>query len=130
AHPWHIAALLRDLGELACRHGDPAAAAALFRESLAERCGGDRLSIAAGLEGLAFAAAATGKPEPAARLLGAAASLRQSIGAPLSPRQRLRQEEALAALRASLGESLFAGAWEAGHSMTWEQALALAPDSG
>ncbi|RZQ60821.1 BTAD domain-containing putative transcriptional regulator [Amycolatopsis suaedae] len=62
-------------------HGNPADAEPLLRKGLVEqRDIGDRWGPAWGLSALAWAAAATGRPERAARLLGAAQRLRERAG--------------------------------------------------
>jgi predicted ATPase len=58
------------------------------------------------------------------------ADLGVRLDVPLSPRRRLRQQEVLTALRASLGEEPFVAAWEGGRSMTWEGALVVATEAG
>jgi hypothetical protein len=59
-------------------------------------------------------AVAQGHLERAARLLGAAETLREAIGAPLSPRERVWYDHDVSAVRAGLGEADFVEAWAAG----------------
>jgi hypothetical protein len=69
----------------------------------------------------------------AVRLLGAARALREEIGWPLNPRWQVVQEERLTVLRAAVGEEPFSACWEAGRSLSIEQATAEAlgeDDSG
>jgi hypothetical protein len=87
---------------------------------------GDKRSSAGALEGLAAAAGGQEEWERATQLLGAAAALREAIGAPPTPRERCRVERSVAAARAALGEEAFAAAWAAGQALTWEDAVALA----
>ncbi len=81
-----------------------------------------------GREGLGFLMqaladhAGEGKPHMAARLWGAAATLREAIGAPIYPVYRASYEQAIAQARAMLGEQDFHKAWIAGRSMAPEQA--------
>jgi hypothetical protein len=71
-------------------------------------------------------AAGRGDPERAARLYGASAALRERhVLAPL-PSEAAAKEAGLAAARAALGEPGFAAAWEEGHALTPEQAVACA----
>lgn len=90
---------------------------------------GDQRGVAMALEALARAAAAQGQPQRAARLYGAAQSLRDATGNPLPPFQQPERGIELAALREALGDAAFAAAWEAGASLTREQAIpeALTP---
>jgi predicted ATPase/transcriptional regulator with XRE-family HTH domain len=99
-------------------------ALALYRESLSEyQAGGNPRSAAYALEGIALIHAVQGQPEPAARLVGAAAALRAAIGAPLMEPDRRRYDPALAAVRTVLGEEAFAAAWAAGQTLSLEQAI-------
>jgi hypothetical protein len=76
------------------------------------------------------AAAATAvQAERAARLLGAAAALRERVGAPLRPRRRAHVERAAAPARAVLGEERWAAAFAAGRAMTQQEAIAEALES-
>jgi tetratricopeptide (TPR) repeat protein len=124
---------LYNLGNVALEQGDPARAAVLFADSLAlfRDMGGLR-GIACGLEGLARVVTAPGtKPEAlprATRLLGAAAALRGSVGAPLVPYEQAGYERTVAALRGALGDAAFQATWAAGHALTPEQAIADALD--
>jgi predicted ATPase len=70
-----------------------------------------------------------GQAPRAARLGGAAAALREALGIPLSPLQphlRADHELAMQALRAALGEEVFAAAWAAGRALPLEEAVAQA----
>ena len=69
-------------------------------------------------------AAVQGRPERAARLLGASAALREEIGAPLSPITQADHDHAVNASREALGEDAFAAAWAEGSAMTLEEAIA------
>src|SRR5204863_5308408 len=60
----------------------------------------------------------------AARLWGAAEVLRQAIGAPRAPFERVSYERSVADARAQLGEKAFAAAWAQGRTMTPEQVFA------
>ncbi|HEY6406565.1 MAG TPA: response regulator transcription factor, partial [Ktedonobacteraceae bacterium] len=84
---------------------------------------GDKVLIASGLEGLAGVVATQGEPVWATRLWGAAAALRDTIGAPMPPIERAGYEQATAAVRRHLGEKAFAAAWAEGRRLTPEQVL-------
>jgi ATP/maltotriose-dependent transcriptional regulator MalT len=119
-----IAQSLCALGKVAAVQGNGATARALYEESLVIARVGHKLNMALGLEGLASVVAAQGEPKWAARLWGTADALRDAMGAPMAPVERLDYEQAVAAARAFLGERVFAAAWVEGRTMPLEQALA------
>ncbi|WP_073459041.1 BTAD domain-containing putative transcriptional regulator [Pseudonocardia thermophila] len=98
-----------ELGFVAELRGDAAAAEDLHRSGLelARRLGDPR-AVALGLEGLAGAAALAGDHVRAARLLGAAARTRESVGSPLPPAERGDVDRITAAVTAALGAERFA----------------------
>ncbi|MGA7731960.1 MAG: tetratricopeptide repeat protein [Chloroflexia bacterium] len=85
----------------------------------------DKEGIAASLEVFARLAATWQSLESALRLAAAAASLRESIGAPLSARVRAWLEPLLQSTRETLGPAAEA-IWEAGWWMSLEEACASA----
>ena len=126
-----VASALEALGLVALDQGEGGRAAALLRQGLGlEWALGDRRSSAMALERLARALAGQGQHPAAAiravRLLGAAAALRQAIGAPRSPLERPDYEATVQAAQAALGAAAFAEAWAAGQALTPEQAMAEA----
>jgi len=88
---------------------------------------GDKRGIAGTLAGLAGAAGRAGFPEGAARLLGAATALIETIGIARAVNPA-RFEQAAAATRAALGDAAFAAAFAAGRALTVEQAATEAND--
>ena len=103
-----IAYTLGMLGTVAQRQRRHAEASASFAEALGiNRDLNDRIGIAQGLERLAGIAAATGWAERAARLFGAAAELREEIGAPLQPAEQADLETAMSVVRLALGVIAF-----------------------
>jgi hypothetical protein len=91
---------------------------------------GNRADLASGLEHLAGLAAAQAQPERALRLAGAAAALRDAIGAPLPSAQQNELMGRLAAARGALRDDE-AAAWASGQVMLPEEAVdyALAGDA-
>ena len=103
------------LGKVEVARGDLALARALFDESLAmARDVGQRELIAVGLEGLARVTAAQGDPAQAAHLWSKADTLREALGAPLPPLERVDHDSAVAAARGQLGEKAFIAVWQEG----------------
>jgi predicted ATPase/transcriptional regulator with XRE-family HTH domain len=119
------AAALACLGWIAHGHGDAAQALSLYRESLALRREiGNRRGQAESLEGLAMSQAAGRNPASVVRLLSAAMALREAIKVPLVSVDRPAIEQAVADLRAVLGEAAFDAAWSSGRGAPVEQVIA------
>jgi hypothetical protein len=100
--------ILAELGFVAELRGDLTAATALHKEGYALACrSGDPRAIALALEGLAGTHTLANEPREAARLLGAAAKARESVGTPLPPAERADVERATVRACAALGEHAF-----------------------
>jgi hypothetical protein len=72
--------------------------------------------VALAFEGLAGVAALAGDAADAARLLGAAAAVRASVGAPLPPVERGDVDRITAAAHSVLGDEDFAAAFRRGEA--------------
>jgi len=102
-------------------------AEAAYRETiLAWKRLGHRAAIAHQLESLAFIAQRREDGHRAARLYGAAQTLRESIGIPMTPSEQVEYDGEIARLRAGMDEDAFNSAWTEGRAMTLERALACA----
>jgi tetratricopeptide (TPR) repeat protein len=122
-----VALVLKNLGDVARMNQDIAGATALYRQSVARyRAASNTLGIVECIESLAFIAHMQTEWERAARLLGAAAALREAIGTPLPLVDRAAIEDATTPTRAALGEASFAAAWAAGQALSLEEAIAEA----
>jgi tetratricopeptide (TPR) repeat protein len=126
------AAVRHQLGQVALHQGRGGAAAGRFCENLLFwQQDSHYPEIAACLEGLGEVAIALGDAERAARLLGAAAAVRESRNVPIPPIERADVESAVARAQTALGEAAFAAAWAEGQAIPMEQmvaeALQLAP---
>jgi predicted ATPase/class 3 adenylate cyclase len=121
---------LEGLAIVARWRGDLVGAESLAREQLlVQQRLGTTGYLASGLEELALTAAATAggaRAERAARLLGAAAALRERVGIPQDPRQPAEIERAAASARAALGEDTWEAAFAAGRALPLEEAIAEA----
>jgi hypothetical protein len=117
------------LGHVVCRQGEHAGARSLLCESLriCRRLGDKRLAAEC-LESLAEVAEGEGQLERAARLLGAAESLREIITFALSREDRPHHDRVVAAVRQTMDEPSFAAAWRAGYALSWQQATDYALD--
>ena len=114
---------LSALAKVVASQGDRATAHLFYQESLAYGKSA-RLTIAPSLEGLANVAAAQGELAWAAQLWGAAEALREALGTPLPPVERVSYERAVAVARHQLGDRFFTAAWTDGRRMTPEEVLA------
>jgi DNA-binding CsgD family transcriptional regulator len=120
------------LGHLRLHQGNVAAAGRCFGRALTLWNDLDDLhTIPHGLEGLAWTAAARGRAERAACLLGAASAMRELVGGTVYPHWQADHERATATARAAFGERAFEVAWQRGQAMSYEQAVAyaLGPDA-
>jgi predicted ATPase/DNA-binding winged helix-turn-helix (wHTH) protein len=109
---WGIAGTLADLGSLARDKGNYSNARSLYAESIKLfRELDHKRGIARVLECSACSAAAQLEGERSLRLAGAAAALRQNIGAPLTPAEQAKLESALKPARQGLTNTVAATAW-------------------
>ncbi len=129
---WGIASTLADLGTLAREQQNCPAARTLYRESLGILQKLDhKRGIARLLECLACLAATQFQSERSLRLAGAAAALRQNIGAPLTPAEQHKLDAILDPVRKALTKTACATAWLEGWALPVEQAIeeVLMPES-
>ena len=121
---WGVGGSLADLGNLAREQQDYRTADTLYRESLAIfRKLEHKRGIARLLESFACSAAAQSESERSLRLAGAAAALRQSIGAPLVPAEQVKLEQSLEVARRALPIAVGRNAWLEGWVMPIEKAI-------
>lgn len=112
------------LGRLALAQGDAPSAVTYFRASLTlyqEMV--DKLGAAHAIEGVAQYVKRT---SVAVQLLGAAHTLRQTIGAPVSPVEQSEYTQLADRLRSALGSKHFEAHWAEGARLSYEQAIKLA----
>jgi predicted ATPase/class 3 adenylate cyclase len=116
------------IGIIVLGQGDRVNATAYLTESLRMRANiGDRRGICQSLEAFATVAMAEpADPPRAARLLAAAAALREAIGAPFGARERAHFDELIADARAVLSPREFTECWTAGTALRLDETLALA----
>jgi len=129
---WGIAGTLADLGSLAREQGNYPAAHSLYRESIKLFQELDhKRGVARLLECFACSAAAQLEAERSLRLAGAAAALRQNIGAPLASAEQTKLEAALDPPRQALTNTAGTTAWLEGWAMPVENAIeeALMPEA-
>jgi hypothetical protein len=128
-----VAAALDGQGRIARSQGSYATANALHMEALVmRREAGHPVNLAHSFHALALLAAGRdGQAERAVRLFGAAQPYHAALFGYhfVLPIWRLEHERGVAAVRAQLGEALFAKLWAEGEAMTLEQAYAYALES-
>jgi predicted ATPase len=121
---WGIAGTLADLGSLAREQGNYPTARSLYRESIKIFQELDhKRGIARLLECFACAAAVQLEAERSLRLAGAAAALRQNIGAPLTPAEQAKLEASLHPARQALTNTVGVTAWLEGWALPVEKAI-------
>jgi predicted ATPase/DNA-binding CsgD family transcriptional regulator len=115
------------LGIVEWRLDDAQAAEARIKEAVrTQNRIGHRWGMATSLEGLAWVAASSGRPERASLLLGASASLWQELGINLIPYWQPHHDGCEAAARADLGETRCRACWEEGYALSRGQEVAAA----
>jgi hypothetical protein len=118
---------LRNMGDIERYAGDFKRAEQLYHESLTlKQEDQNRWGMAYALESYAALALAQLQGERAARLFGAAASIRERLGTPLTSFKRERYEQNVAKARLLLDAATFEAAWEAGRALSAEEAVEYA----
>jgi non-specific serine/threonine protein kinase len=89
---------------------------------------GHRWGLATSLEGLAWVAASSGRPERASLLMGASGALGEElgIGLHLFPSWQAHHDGCEASARGRLGDSRFGALWQQGHALERGEEVALA----
>jgi predicted ATPase/DNA-binding CsgD family transcriptional regulator len=122
---------LSDLGRLSLDVGDLQTAARHYAESLHWLVeGGDAWYLASAVEGLATLALGSGQGKQAARLLGAAAVLRERSGSTVWPEERERLARSVAEAQAALGVEAYAQMAAAGRALPLAEVVAEATAVG
>ncbi|TMD33765.1 MAG: hypothetical protein E6I95_08130 [Chloroflexi bacterium] len=116
--------LLACLATLALDNQDEAMARANLRESLEiSRRMHEKVDVAFVLETCARFAAARSNSAVAVKLAGAAASVRETVGAPAAPPWRAMVEMSQESARATLGVEVTDARWREGRALSLEQAI-------
>jgi predicted ATPase len=128
---WGMGRSFADLGHLACAQSDLADASVLLEEALRIFLElGHQRGIAKVLEEFAGLAARAGETERALTLAGAAAALRQTLGAPRRPRDKVRLDEVLDVAWHQQDDAAAGAHWTAGSSMALDDAIRYALTNG
>jgi non-specific serine/threonine protein kinase len=121
---WLASLAQHQLGEVAAMQGDTMAAATYYAECLAGTS--PRENLVGKLVAVGRLAAVGGHAEAAARLLGAAEAVADTIGYVRRPPEQKRLDRDAALARAALGDAGFAAAFATGRALPAEQAVAEA----
>ena len=124
-----IAWSVEQLGLLAAVDGDPAAIAMLRRSLELHSELRDRWRMSSVFEDLAAIALAQGDAPQAARLLGAAEALRETIGTVIAPCERLQHNQTTKAVRTALGDEAFDAALRQGQLASMDELTADLPSA-
>jgi tetratricopeptide (TPR) repeat protein len=128
-HPVLMSEVHNTRGHLARAEGDPAGAAASYREALRIQLPfGHRGKAAYDIQGLAAVAWMEGRAERAAVLYAAAAAAMTASGHHAERHEREKHDAVLADVREALGVEAFRAAWAAGGRLEFDEAVALALD--
>ncbi|MDQ3548800.1 MAG: LuxR C-terminal-related transcriptional regulator, partial [Chloroflexota bacterium] len=125
--PWHRAQILDAQGSVALMRGDlPLARCSLRRSVELCRAAGDPRFVAQALETCAWLATVEGAAEHAARLLGAASRMRDTIGVPVSQSARRKYDRYVPVIHAQLGLAGWQRAWAEGNALSQTEAIDVA----
>jgi predicted ATPase/DNA-binding XRE family transcriptional regulator len=117
---------LIECGRLGFLQGEIQGAISFLAEALQIRSTlGDHIALIATLERLSGPAASIGYPIAAARLLGAAAAKRESLGTPATPADQRHINEAGKICAAQIGKDAFSNAVSEGRFLSEGEAIAL-----
>lgn len=124
---WKVAENLIGLAMMSRSAGDVDAARGHLREALGMLSqANDTISMSGALTGLALVAVDDGLPERAARLVGAAARIRQDVGGGIPPELFDRWGDPASEARHALGDPAYERARAEGYAMSVESAVAFA----
>jgi predicted ATPase len=116
-----------ELAHLERYEGHYQEAKAMYQESIVEwKRIGHRAAIAHQLECFASIAKIEEQGQRAARLFGAAESLREKIDIPMTAMEHVEYEREISDLKAGMDEKVFESSWAEGRDMTMEQAIDFA----
>jgi hypothetical protein len=116
-----------EMAHMLRKHGEIDEALELYKQVLPKwKEMGHRAAVAHELECIAFILIQKKQPERAATLLSAAQVIRELIDSTMTPPERIDYERVVADLRASMSEDKFKQLWDAGRSMSMEQAIEFA----
>jgi len=125
--PSGLLIVLHHLAQVERKEGNLSLAAHYYTQSLAMSQATNRKSmIARCLAGLGGLALSQRQPERAARLLGAAYLLFETLPPFLSPADRAEYDQLVNMARGQLGEAAFAAAWAGGRAQPLDQVIAKA----
>ena len=115
-----LAHVLREKGELEEPLG-------IYRDLLPKwKDLGHRAAVAHELECIAYILSKKDQPQRAVTILGAADTLRRTIGSTATPLELMEYEAEISAMRGKMDGAAFESAWQEGQRLNLEEAIALA----
>jgi predicted ATPase/transcriptional regulator with XRE-family HTH domain len=125
-----LAEVLITLGQIRRAQGDASAAYNALSEALRlAQAVGPRLLLTTALEAMASVLVLQESPAWTARMLAAAATMREQMGVPMRPLDQIGVEQTRDAARAALGPSAFAALWSEAEGLTPDQLIATILDA-
>ncbi|HUS15619.1 MAG TPA: tetratricopeptide repeat protein [Chloroflexia bacterium] len=123
--------VLMNLGHVEHHRGRLDRAESYIQQALElDAAAGDRAGVALDLAGLAGIAGTRGQGDRAARLFGAADTLRELLQIPFEAPDQAEYDQSLATVQAQMPADVWAAAWAAGRALPLEQAIQEALASG
>jgi predicted ATPase len=121
----HFVLVMRsELGHVERQKGNLSQARLVYRETIKGwQELGNRSAVAHELECFGFLAIRDEEPQRAAKLFGAAETLRERIQSPMTDYERDEYDQAVAQVRSMLAEVEFIALWAEGRALTMEQAI-------
>lgn len=124
---WGLAYAIMGMADVAFEQGEFSTASSLYTECLTIfQKGADYVGLPFALESVAALALVKNQPEKAARIFGAADTLRKSTNSPLPLPNRAFYQKNLSILQHQLDPSIFDMAWGEGQAMMPDEAVAYA----
>lgn len=124
---WGLGYALMGMGDIALEEGDIPAASFLYKDCLILfHKGANFAGLPFALESVAALALARKDPENAARIWGAAETLRKNTNSPMPPPNLAAFQKHLAHLQQQLDATAFRLAWADGQALTIDQVISLA----
>lgn len=123
---WGLGYAALGMADIALARYELSTASIFYRECLtAFQRSADQIGLPFALESVSTLALTWNQPELAARILGAAETLREGTSSPLPPPNQASYQAVRATLKETLSPGRFQSAWSQGQSMAMDQVIAM-----